>query len=213
MLKIDISDFNLKEFCEEITYGNDIWQVNLSDHMHEGGYSIVISINGKYILNDPLKRPNTPLQGYVIYHTLKSINNAFYQLLTGSSEATIVVDSGSSHNQLIKLRKNDGNVLFTTVRGYCEFDCDLDEEPVNFIQACEEVIRAVRDYKKICMEAAKKVAPNDAEKFMDELFGEKKSAKIRKNSLDWMSAEDRLIGRDYAARWQMLEEAWVKKRV
>ena len=183
MIYIDITDFTLKDFIEEMTCNGEKGVNNLPSHKHDGsgGYAVKISINGRYIINDPKKNING-LQGCILYSTSKSINNAFYKLLTGNSEADIIIDWGSGGSQTLKVKRKENKVLFTTVKSRFEFDCSLDDEPVDFLQACEEVLRAVTYYKNICMEAANTLVPDDPLYFMVKLF--EKEEKYTKDLYD-----------------------------
>mgnify|MGYP001577669030 CR=1 FL=1 len=186
MLHIDITDFTLMEFLEEITYSKYSWQVNVSDHKHEGGYALRISVNKKCVINDPKK--SSLLSTYVLYATLRSINNAFYKLLTGNSEAEIIIDWGSGGSQKIILKKERKKNLLTTIRTRLEFDNYLDKESIDLYQACEEAIRAISFYKDVCMEAAKIIVPIDPLHFMIELFGKEEKYtqhRYEDDSFDW----------------------------
>ena len=202
MLSINVSDFTLNEFTEELTYPKHNWSTNLFYHSIEGGYVIRISINGRHILNDPQKRPNTPPQGYILYMTLKSINNAFYHLLTGEEGANIIISWGSSGYQRIAVKKEGNKVFFTTIRNRLEFD--------DYVY--EEAIKATLHYKSICTEAAREVVPDDIEKFTNELFGKRKTDNKGTSNYDLsnMLEEERIYRRDQSESWQPLEEAWIE---
>ena len=206
MLIINIEDFNLEEFIEEITSPEGTYDpISHTFSDGRGGYCIRVRINGRYVINDPNQHIEFGCQGFMLYITLKSLNNAFYNLLTGAKEANIIIDWGSGGSQRILVEKVGDKALFTTAKSRFKFDNYVAKEPVDFVQACEEVLRAVNYYKNICLDAAHKVVPNDVSSFMNKLFGEKKET--QKSDLSRFSEEEQIVWRNRAEEWLPLEDA------
>lgn len=189
MLTIDISDFTLDKFLEEIEYTGE------GGHVHEGGYAIRVQVNNKYIVNDP-KQSKYPI-AYILNLTLRSINNAFYALLIKAEEVEINFERGSgAPREILKMEIEDNVLLFSTFGE--NFDNYIENEPSDFVQPVEETIRIINKYKDICMETAQIKSPKNAWGFMEIIFGkEERYTKDRfdDKSFDWVGYYAKQRGR------------------
>jgi len=164
MLKLELKDFEPKNLLAEVKYGGP------DSHVWEGGYGLVLEVNGVRVIH--------PGIALMINPTLRSINNAFYTVLTTRKEGVMSFDLGCGERpQTITINKRDDKVLFRTSkkspqhRPTLPIVHELDEEACDLIQSVEEVVRVTNQYKDTCMQVAQAFAPHDPWGFMTTIFG------------------------------------------
>ena len=176
MFVIDISDFTLDKFLEEIGHTET---VGAKSHVYEGGYAIKVQVNNKCIANDP-KQSRYPT-AYMLNTILKNINNAFYELLIKAEKAEINFERGSGASQeILKMEIKDIVLLFSTFGE--NFDNYIENEPSDFKESVKEAIHAINKYKDICMETAQRGSSKNVWGFMETIFG--KEERYTKDQFD-----------------------------
>ncbi len=172
MFKIDLTHFS-KEIVLDLFRSDDgDWGSILASYMYDGGAgacAVIITINGIVVVNDSKK--HLRLHAHLLHNTLKSLNNAFYKLINGSAAEDVILDLGSSAFEQLLLKASENNVLFSTTKYGFPSDNSIHNEPVDFSEACSEVIRLIRWYKDIWRSAEKDILKTHPTFLLQYLFG------------------------------------------
>jgi len=148
--------------------GNDwnskVWLPSFHEFFDSCDCQLDVSINNKRIT-----LPDNVVAGYIVGYTLKNINNAFCLLLL-KGEATVIFN----RPDYLKMKLASDKILFTNEKiRRPELQMAIKDEPTDLFQAVEEVLRVKKEYKKICIDVAKAIKPNDIDEFMSNIIVER----------------------------------------
>jgi len=196
-------DFLVDQLNFELYESSDLMDFILSkDEGWEGPDStpIYLVVNGKEMINGSSVSVSSTL------NFLLKLNNAFYYLLNGQKKAEVYVrkmyrrDETINHkrkefilNLELELENSELEVSFSVPvleeigRGKDSKYIEIKNEKVNFYQAIEEAVRAIKEYREVYLEAVRIISPEYLETVKKLFFSSKE--KLYYSDTPWLPLE------------------------